>query len=421
MKGLKWRWVVLPVLVVSAGFVYAAASDQVAKLLKQGDYREALQSADGEIKAGSTDGSIRFYRAVALAQLGQIDAAITEFAVLAAEQPRNPEPHNNLAVLYAQKGDYDKARSELEAALATHPSYATAHKNLGDLYAAMAAQAYNRALARTEQRNAPPPRLALLDSLDSPTPKLLQVPQAVAPVPVAPAQPLPVASAIASPAPAAVPPVAALPKPATPVTPSPRPTTQPPTPARPAPVPPATTTAAPPPAPRTRVTLSGDGPTMTSIPAPAAPVAAASPKPVPLKPVLAAAPATPPASPASSPDLQAQARDISQAVRNWGMAWADQNVSAYLAAYSSRFSPEGGMGRNEWEKTREERLTKPASIDLKLVDLQVKLQDENRAAARFIQVYKSESFEDTVEKRLDLVREEGAWKILREISGQRHH
>lgn len=129
----------------SAAYADTAA---IQTLVDQNQNKEALAAANTYLSEESGDTAIdaRFLRGIALARLGQTDAAIDDFGKLAREYPQVPEYANNLAVLYAQKGEYEKARRWLEAAMSTHPAYATAHRNLGDVYTALAAQAYSQAL-----------------------------------------------------------------------------------------------------------------------------------------------------------------------------------------------------------------------------------------------------------------------------------
>ena len=88
----------------------------------------------------------RFLKSLILAKLNRTHEAIDLLTGLSEEFPELPEPHNNLAVLYASQGQYDDARRELEMAVRAYPNYAIAYQNLGDVYAALAAQAYEKAL-----------------------------------------------------------------------------------------------------------------------------------------------------------------------------------------------------------------------------------------------------------------------------------
>jgi len=65
-------------------------------------------------------------------------------------------------VLYAQKGEYGLARDELEAAISAAPDYVVAYENLGDIYARLAAQNYEKAVARDARNRTAPAKLKLV-------------------------------------------------------------------------------------------------------------------------------------------------------------------------------------------------------------------------------------------------------------------
>ena len=115
------------------------------------------------------------------------------------------------------------------------------------------------------------------------------------------------------------------------------------------------------------------------------------------------------AGPAAAPSGRAAG-----AVRAWAGAWASRDVAAYLAAYSSSFRPADGLTRRSWEALRRRRLLTPASIEVEIEGLEVVMRGEGRAEARFVQRYRSPIYADVVRKSLDLVEEEGAWRILGE-------
>lgn len=167
MRGRIWLTAVFAV-VVTAAAVANSHSQTIAKLLEQGQTQKAFDAATAQLQVDAGDNAVRFYQALAAARLGKSKDAISGFKTLAEAHPDSPVIHNNLAVLYAKQGDFDAARAEFLAALATDDRYQTAYKNLTDLYAAQAAQAYNRALAKDEQRSLPKPDLALISQPDLP-------------------------------------------------------------------------------------------------------------------------------------------------------------------------------------------------------------------------------------------------------------
>ncbi len=109
--------------------------------------------------------------------------------------------------------------------------------------------------------------------------------------------------------------------------------------------------------------------------------------------------------------LEAEAEAL---VREWARAWSAQNVEAYLAFYASDFVPEAGMTLSGWRLQRRRRLTTPASIRVGVARLEVTLLSGKEARVSLLQTYRSDGYADTVDKVLELTREDGVWKILRE-------
>jgi uncharacterized protein (TIGR02266 family) len=115
-------------------------------------------------------------------------------------------------------------------------------------------------------------------------------------------------------------------------------------------------------------------------------------------------------------DVEASLRLARGAVRAWAAAWANQDPETYLEFYSRDFQPAGGLSREAWEAQRWERLTAPRSIEVELSEMDVSLGDNDRMNASFVQEYRSDRHSDVVNKNLDLVLEDGQWKIVKEWS-----
>lgn len=126
--------------------VWADDYADVSKLIKNGQYPEALAKADTYLNQHPKDANMRFMKGLIFAEQNKTNDAIVVFTKLTEDYPDLPEPYNNLAVLFASINQFDKARAALEMAIRINPSYSTAHENLGDVYAKMASQAYDKAL-----------------------------------------------------------------------------------------------------------------------------------------------------------------------------------------------------------------------------------------------------------------------------------
>ncbi len=165
---------------------------EVQRLIRQGQYPQALEKVDAYLSSRPKDAQGRFLKGLILTEMNRPGDAIALFTKLTEDYPELPEPYNNLAVLYAQQKQYDRARTALEMAIRTHPSYAIAYENLGDVYAKLASQAYDKALQLDSSNAAAQNKLALIRDLVSTPGKPGARPPSVAattPAPAAPASP----------------------------------------------------------------------------------------------------------------------------------------------------------------------------------------------------------------------------------------
>ena len=124
-----------------------------------------------------------------------------------------------------------------------------------------------------------------------------------------------------------------------------------------------------------------------------------------------AALATPPATLTGAGSPTSAASDL---VAGWADAWSEGRVEDYLGYYSSDFEPPNGLGLRQWRASRAERLSSPQYIRVSITALELEVLGPDRVSAIFFQNYRSDRYEDTVRKRLDLGLEGGRWRILRE-------
>jgi uncharacterized protein (TIGR02266 family) len=116
----------------------------------------------------------------------------------------------------------------------------------------------------------------------------------------------------------------------------------------------------------------------------------------------------------AAPSATSTADDAREIVATWADAWSDGRVDDYLSCYSTDFTPANGVSRSQWRATRIERLSTPQHIRVSITALEIEMLAPDRARAHFFQNYRSDQFEDTVRKRLDLGLEDGRWRILEE-------
>ncbi len=126
--------------------------------------------------------------------------------------------------------------------------------------------------------------------------------------------------------------------------------------------------------------------------------------------------AVPAAPRAESPAADLGSPEIVDMLAAWAEAWSAQQVDAYLSFYAGSYQPAGDMTAARWRELRRDRITGPRLIEVEIADLEVRRVDTRRARASFLQTYASDRYRDRTRKILDLVLEDGRWKILRERS-----
>ena len=365
--GLAAAWLVL----VGAAAVAAPADDlrDAQKLYNQGKLAPALDKVDAFLKAQPRDPQGRFLKGLVLTEQKRTQEAIQVFTGLTEDFPELPEPYNNLAVLYASQGNYEKAKSALELAIHTHPTYATAHENLGDIYAELASRAYDRALQLDKNNTTAQVKLAMVKDLFS-AQKVASRAQAVKPEAAEPAKA------------------------------------------------PATATRAPPPEPVKAPTAAGKAPETASAPPKQVAKVETRTAPEPAK-APAEAPKAPgranPPAPAAAPAGDAKA-EVAAAIADWARAWSGKDVKGYLAHYAPDFELPGGESRAAWEKQREERISRPKSIDVQAKVLSTQVSG-SQATVKIRQSYKSDTLKSHTTKTLRLEKAGDRWLIKQERTG----
>lgn len=146
-----------------------------------------------------------------------------------------------------------------------------------------------------------------------------------------------------------------------------------------------------------------------------APEVKAEPKPEP-----AAAPAPEPKAVPEAPPAKADATPAAgelEALRGtleaWAAAWSSGDPEAYLAHYSRKFLPADGNTVERWREQRRSRVGKPEAITVALGEVSIAI-DGNRAEARFVQDYRSDTYKVVNRKLLVFAREGRGWKIVEE-------
>jgi len=166
--------------------------------------------------------------------------------------------------------------------------------------------------------------------------------------------------------------------------------------------------------------LASAAPVAPPVPALAAPIKPAEVKPQakPTPPPAVAAVAKPvPSKPATAPVAENTSKKVLDAVDHWAAAWSAKDVKAYLACYADSFKTPGGESRADWAKGRRERISKPASIKVQVLNPKVTIKDDH-ATVLFKQSYRAGEVTKRTSKTLYLRQVAGKWLIEREEAGK---
>ncbi|WP_295538998.1 TolC family outer membrane protein [uncultured Pseudacidovorax sp.] len=106
---------------------------------------------------------------------------------------------------------------------------------------------------------------------------------------------------------------------------------------------------------------------------------------------------------------------VAATVQAWARTWSAKDLNNYMAFYSSTFRPQQGSVE-AWKSLRTTRVTKAGPISVVVENLQVRADGANAAQASFKQTYRSDDYNDVVNKTLRFVREGQAWKIQSEVA-----
>jgi len=108
-------------------------------------------------------------------------------------------------------------------------------------------------------------------------------------------------------------------------------------------------------------------------------------------------------------------KSILNSIENWKTAWENKDMKNYINAYSSNFIYPNNMTKSEWEKYRTNRIVPKKIINISISNIKLKFKKET-ITATFTQNYKSGRLNQTSNKSLTFVGDDGRWLILEEIS-----
>ncbi len=401
---MRWKTlaVLLPVGLLSVQAATAADLAEIRSLIDQGRSDEALVGLEEHLDESPVDPEAMFLRGLLLAETQHESEAMEVFEEISGLRPDRPEPLNNLAVIQAANGDYEAAVETLKEALRTHPAYRTAYENLTKIYGQLASEAYSRALSVEQAHTRSAVELVLVSDMEIPEAAVVRI--AEAQPPGMPAEPLPVAlDAIEPEEPAAK-------------VPSPQEPAESAVGMKPAAEPvgePAAEIAS-----EAGSGMEPQAPMESEVGEAASPdeaIAEALAQTESVEDSGSEEPAT--AEEALEPgpaEAAARPGELANLVEAWARAWSEQRVEDYLYFYGRDFAPPGELSREDWNDQRRARLSSPEFVRVSVAFLDFESGAPDQATVRFNQSYESNTFSDVVTKTLELVREGGEWKIVKE-------
>ena len=97
---------------------------------------------------------------------------------------------------------------------------------------------------------------------------------------------------------------------------------------------------------------------------------------------------------------------------NWIKAWENKDVQLYLSFYSENFKGYKD-NRSTWEASRQQALTSRSSMTIEAKNIDI-VRDNKKVKVSFIQIFKSEDYEDIGNKVLEWEKAASGWKIVKE-------
>ncbi len=119
-----------------------------------------------------------------------------------------------------------------------------------------------------------------------------------------------------------------------------------------------------------------------------------------------------PASPrVQGEDVEA---DIVATLEEWAKAWSNKSLKGYLGFYAPTFMPADGRSMSSWKALRKKRISSPKFISVEISEPRVIMLENNKAQVRFTQKYRSNTYQDTVRKVIEMIDIDDKWRFVRE-------
>ena len=127
--------------------------------------------------------------------------------------------------------------------------------------------------------------------------------------------------------------------------------------------------------------------------------------------------ATPPTQSSTLTTTNTNGPAVLNRVNAWAAAWSAKKVKEYLAFYAEDFKVPGNVKRADWEIQRNDRISKPKSIEVTIMKPTVQFIDANHASVTFKQNYSASHLHATSSKTLVFEKSGDNWLIQEENTG----
>ncbi len=113
------------------------------------------------------------------------------------------------------------------------------------------------------------------------------------------------------------------------------------------------------------------------------------------------------------------ADELETVIRDWLMAWQDQDVDDFLSYYHTDFAPLYQNTRDDWRMDRQDRISRPASIMIELEDFMVGSSSRIGTKVSFWMSYETPNYADRTLKEVLIGPDlDGQLRILQEYNQQ---
>ena len=107
---------------------------------------------------------------------------------------------------------------------------------------------------------------------------------------------------------------------------------------------------------------------------------------------------------------------VNEIIINWANAWQNKNLDDYFSFYSKEFTSNYFDDHELWKNDRTKRIESKSNIKIEVKDFSVifEIEKDEIAIAKFTQNYISNTYNDTVVKKMTLIKSRGEWRIISE-------